>query len=253
MIAKGITVNLTCIVPARNEQGHISDLIGEILTIKQINEVIIVEGGSTDDTYNEAIRVAAKDSLKIKVMKQLGTGKFNAVIQGASVAKNDVIIIWDADGTVPTESTQGLIERHALSKNFTMGNRLFGSIEKGAMQRFNYLGNWLFALLWVPITGRRPTDMLCGTKIFKKSTLNNIPNWLLKYDPYGDFALVATTRSNGEKIDAFPVNYIKRTYGQTNINRWSGGLKLLLVTILVYVWLGRVKLIRNLIRDDETF
>ena len=230
-------MELTCIVPARNEQGHLRQLIQEILSIKQINEIFIVEGGSTDDTFKEAERIASENSQKVKVLRQNGKGKFNAVLTGAHHATNDFIIIWDADGTVPIESTNKLINNVITKGVFTMGDRLRGKIEKGAMQKLNFIGNWLFAYAWSPILGTKPVDMLCGTKIIEKIVFQNIPNKLLTIDPYGDFALVAAARALGRKIESIPVNYSKRTYGATNINRWTGGIRLFGITVYVYGWI----------------
>lgn len=234
--------NLTCVIPARNEQGYIKTLIDKIETIEQISEIIIVEGGSTDDTFNVVSRISGKKPDKIKLLKQLGTGKFDAVIYGVSVAKNEHVIIWDADGTISVKDTKKLIQKFNSNHSFVMGNRLIGKIETGAMQKANYVGNWFFAILWNPIIGGKPVDVLCGTKIFQKSIVQDIPNWLLRMDPYGDFSLIAATRAKGHQVDSMLVDYAKRYYGQSNIKRWSGGLRLLLLTTIIYLWLGRIKL-----------
>ena len=82
-----------------------------------------------------------------------------------------------------------------------MGDRLRGKIEKSAMQRANFIGNWVFAFLWSPILRSRPRDMLCGTKVFETEVFLSIPKILLKKDPYGDFSLVATARLLNKKVD----------------------------------------------------
>jgi hypothetical protein len=102
------------------------------------------------------------------------------------------------------------------------------------MQPANFLGNWAFAVLWSPIIRSKPRDMLCGTKVFETTVFTSIPRELQASDPYGDFALVATARLLNKEIDSVVVDYKARTYGETNIHRWSGGISLLKTTLLVY-------------------
>ena len=234
---------LSCIVPARNEQGHLSEVLSQILSIDNISDIIIVEGGSVDNTYNEAIKIAKKYPNKVQVVKQSGRGKFNAVELGASYAKQELSIIWDADGTVPLSCTIKVINHALKTEHITVGNRLAGNMEKGSMQFFNLIGNWIFAYMWSPMLKSKPSDMLCGTKIISTKIFSKIPSFLLRLDPYGDFALIATARAHGNVIDFVPVNYLKRRYGKTNIRRWSGGVRLLITTVLAYIWfiLYRVK------------
>ena len=64
-------MNISCIVPARNEEGHLDQVISQILTIECITDIIIVEGGSHDNTYLEAKKIALINPNRIKVIKQI--------------------------------------------------------------------------------------------------------------------------------------------------------------------------------------
>lgn len=231
-----IDSRLSCVIPARNESGHLQDVVRHVLSLDEVQDIILVEGGSSDDTYEVAQRIASSDPERIRLLKQSGKGKFNAVLEGASLCRESFIIIWDADGTVPLLATKHVIERAIKTNNPCMGDRLRGEIETGAMQRANWIGNWVFAILWSPILKSKPRDMLCGTKVFPKSVYEAIPDWLMSKDPYGDFALVATARSLGFKVESVVVDYRARTYGETNIQRWTGGLHLLRATFATYKW-----------------
>lgn len=234
---------ISCIVPAKNEAGHLRHVIEEIKQVKEISEIIIVEGGSADDTLFEARNIALENPYLIRVAVQNGKGKFNAVRQGAELCRESLILIWDADGTVPLESTQSIISIALNSGSPAIGNRLRGRIERGAMYKANYLGNWFFAILWAPLMKGRVVDLLCGTKIFTKNVYLSIPEWIAARDPYGDFSLLISARILGEDVLSIPVNYEKRKYGETNIHRWTGGLKLIWVTILAYLSFLKANLI----------
>ena len=233
---------VSCVVPARNEEGHLEHVINEVLAISSITDVIIVEGGSSDGTFAEAVRLAERNPARIRTIKQTGRGKFDAVQCGAELAREDFLLIWDADGTVPLDCTRRVVSHALATEHATMGNRLQGNREVGSMQYLNFLGNWIFALLWAPLLRSRPVDMLCGTKIVQTKVFENIPARILKSDPYGDFALIATARAMGYSVQSIPVNYLARQYGETNIRRWSGGARLFFSTTLIYFWLARKKL-----------
>ena len=233
-ISKNKKATVCCVVPARNESGHLKDVLRNILSVSEIDEIVIVEGGSTDDTWEVAKSLAATHPEMIKTYKQSGKGKFNAVMEGALVSTSNLVLIWDADGTVPLEDSQRVISRSINTSKPAMGDRLRGKIEPGAMQKANWIANWGFAVLWAPILRDKPRDMLCGTKIFPREIFTEMPPWLIEADPYGDFALVGHARLRRLKIESCIVNYGARTYGQTNIHRWSGGAQLLKATIRIY-------------------
>lgn len=227
-------MTITCIVPARNEEGHLRDVILQVLSISEISQVIIVEGGSKDATLQEAREIAKEYPLRIQVLEQQGIGKFNAVLTGARFASNDLVMIWDADGTVPLHSTKHVIDKAVAIGGVNFGNRLMGHREKGSMQFANFIGNWVFSFLWAPLLNGMIIDLLCGTKILPRSIFSVIPPKLQRMDPYGDFALIFSARMQGFKVNSVPVDYKARSYGSTNIRRWSGGLTLLKVTLYCY-------------------
>lgn len=234
---------ISCIVPARNEEGHLRNVISEILQVTQISQIVIVEGGSSDNTLLEAHTLEAENPKIIQVIKQSGNGKFDAVRQASKFCNEGLIIIWDADGTVPVASVNELIALALETGCPVMGDRLRGGMEKGAMFKANYLGNWFFAFLWAPILNGQVRDLLCGTKIFTKEVYLSIPESIAQFDPFGDFTLLLSSRMIGQKVLSHKVKYLRRQYGSTNIHRWSDGLRLLRITILTYLFFIRAKVL----------
>jgi glycosyltransferase involved in cell wall biosynthesis len=225
---------LTCVVPARNEAGHLKNLISSMLEVDEISRVVIVEGGSTDRTYEIALEISQSNPERVICIKQTGKGKFNAVLEGATTHSSDFTMIWDADGTVPVDSTREIIQKALSSNTFSMGDRLRGNIEPGAMQFANKLGNWFFAIVWAPINKCRPTDIFCGTKVAPSRVFANIPRKLIDADPYGDIALLISARMSRVRVNPVIVNYTARVYGESKMRRWKMGFVFLRLTGLSY-------------------
>lgn len=230
--------SVSIIVPARNEQGNIDNILKNIPQIGKKTEVIFVEGHSNDNTYEKISQGIKELEIKINtwhLYKQKGIGKADAVKLGLSKAKNDIIMILDADLTV---NPKDLIKFYkALSSgicDFANGSRLVYPVEKQAMLTLNYLGNYLFSRIFSHLIGQNIKDTLCGTKAFFRKDYQNI-NKLRKFfgnfDPFGDFFLLFGASKLNLLILDIPVRYKKRVYGQTNIKRFSHGWLLFKMTL----------------------
>ena len=224
---------ISVIVPARNEEKNINAVIEDLKRIPVVDEVILVEGNSTDETWRVAQLAQSDNAGLVKAIQQDGKNKFNAVLCGIAIATNDHIMIWDADNTV---SIPNQIELMALAENdpslLWTGNRLRGSRDKGAMRFFNLVGNHLFSIVWTPFTTMRKIDTLCGSKIFPRDLLDSCPRDVINNDPFGDFSILAAAFHKGVPVRSLPVKYLARTYGNTNIHRWRHGFQLLYIFLL---------------------
>jgi glycosyltransferase involved in cell wall biosynthesis len=197
------------------------------------DKVIIIEGGSSDRSWEVAAELKSKYQDKIILLKQSGAGKFNAVREGLSSSDCSMSMIWDADATVDFEANKEIYETNLAENSLVMGDRLRGTRERGAIRPLNLIGNWSFSILWIWILHRRPIDLLCGTKKFPTNLLTKTPTKILDSDPYGDFSIIATAKKQGLAIFSIPVAYRARNYGTTNIHRWSGGVALLKLTLKI--------------------
>jgi len=236
---------LSVIVPARNEAGNIREIMARVPEIGGSTEIIFVEGHSTDNTcavIDEAIRDFP--SRDIKLFKQPGEGKGDAVRLGFARARGDILTILDADLTVQPEDLSRFYQALVSGKgDFVNGVRLAYPLEKGSMRFFNLLGNRLFGLIFTWLIGQHIKEALCGTKALWKADYERIAANRLYFgdlDPFGDFDLLFGAARLNLKIVEIPVRYKPRTYGRTNISRWKHGWLLLKMTLLA---LKKIKLI----------
>lgn len=231
----------TVLVPCRNEKGNIEQAILRTPDIGKQTEIIFVEGGSSDGTYEECLRVKEKYSNKdITVLMQDGKGKGDAVRKGFAAAKNDVLMILDADLTVPPEDLPKFFNAITSGKGeFINGSRLVYKMEKQAMRFLNILGNKFFSRAFTYLLEQRIRDTLCGTKVLWKDDWDKIcanRNYFGEFDPFGDFDMLFGASKLNLKIIEVPIRYRERAYGETQISRFRHGLLLLKMT-----WFGLFK------------
>jgi len=225
--------SVSVVVPARNEAGNIENAILRLPQMGTFTELIFIEGNSTDDTWQtiQAVYAKYKDSMRIKIGRQEGKGKNDAVKKGFSMAEGDVLMILDADLTVPPEDLTKFYNAISSGKgDFINGSRLVYDMEDGAMRFLNVIGNKFFSLAFTWLLSQPFKDTLCGTKvIFRKDydQLESNRKFFGNFDPFGDFDLIFGAYKLNLKIIEIPIRYKERTYGSTNISRFKHGLILL--------------------------
>ena len=228
------------LIPCRNEKGNIENAILRMPRFGSSLEILFVEGNSSDGTFAECERVrdAYKDSWDIKVLKQDGKGKGDAVRKGFAAAKNDVLMILDADLTMPPEA---LPKYHTVIEtgkaDFVNGTRLIYPMENEAMRPLNLVANRCFAYLFSYLVNTRLTDTLCGTKVLLRKdyeVLARERDYFGNFDPFGDFDLIFGAAKQNLKIIETPIHYKARTFGETQISRFRDGWLLLKMVWFAY-------------------
>ena len=227
---------VSVIVAARNEAGHIEELLARIPEMGGGTDIIFVEGNSTDDTFATIQRcIAAHPERRCQLLKQTGKGKGDAVRLGFEQATGDILMILDADITVPPED---LPRFYALLTNgaaeFVNGVRLVYPMADDAMRFLNLLGNKFFSWAFSWLLGQPIRDTLCGTKVLWRSGYQRIAEqraYFGEFDPFGDFDLLFGAARLNLKILEVPIRYRARRYGETNISRWRHGWLLLKMVV----------------------
>jgi len=135
-----------------------------------IDEVIIVDGHSTDDT----VEVAKSVRPDITVIFQNGRGKGNAIIGGIEAATSDVVVLLDADGSTDPADIPRFVAALRTGADFAKGTRFVmggGSADLTPLRRF---GSKAFAKFVNRLFGSNYTDVLYGYNAFWRRCMNDL-------------------------------------------------------------------------------
>jgi len=234
--------SLTCsvIVPTHNERGNIAGAIERTPHLGSHTEIIFVDGNSTDGTADEVERqMRSNPERDIKLLHQGdGRGKGDAVRKAFAAATGDVLMILDADLTVPPEDLPKFFNAIADGRGeFINGTRLVYPLEHQAMRFLNKCGNQVFSMLFSWLLNQRFRDTLCGTKVLLRTNYERIAaarSYFGEFDPFGDFDLIFGAAKANLKIVEIPVRYAARRYGETSINRFRDGWLLLAMSWVAF-------------------
>jgi SAM-dependent methyltransferase len=236
---------VSIVVPARNEAGNIPAILDRVPEMGAGSELVFVEGHSSDGTW-EAIEceLRSRPGIQARLLRQAGEGKGDAVRTGFAAARGEVLMILDADLTVPPEDLPRFYEViRSGAGELVNGVRLVYPMESRAMRLANLLGNKFFSLAFSWLLGQPIKDTLCGTKALHAADYERLAegrSYFGDFDPFGDFDLLFGAAKLNLDIVELPIRYRERTYGATNIRRWRHGWLLLLMCGFAA---GRVKFI----------
>jgi ubiquinone/menaquinone biosynthesis C-methylase UbiE len=232
-------MSATVLVPCRNERGNIEAAVQRIPRFCEDIEILFVEGHSQDGTLEEIQRVIqAYPDFDIKVIVQDGKGKGDAVRKGFANARGEVLMILDADLTMPPEALPKFYDVLVSGKGeFVNGSRLVYPMEQEAMRFLNLLANQVFSWLFSWLLNQRFTDTLCGTKVLTRIHYEQIAAnrmYFGEFDPFGDFDLIFGASKLNLKVIEIPITYASRQYGETQISRFRHGLMLLRMVVFAF-------------------
>lgn len=231
--------SVSVVIPCRNEAGNISEALRRMPRLAEHQEILFVEGHSSDGTA-DAIEAAIRHNPDrgISLLRQTGRGKADAVRLGFESAKGDILMILDGDLTVAPEDLRKFYEvLRDHRAEFVNGTRLVYALDDESMRLLNRIANHAFARTFSWLLNERLTDTLCGTKALWRSDYEALArnrSYFGDFDPFGDYDLLFGASRLGLRIVEVPVRYAPRTYGETQISRFSDGVRLAQMAALAW-------------------
>ncbi len=214
------------VIPCLNEEGNIAACIQRVPSFVGGTEIIVVDDGSIDGTA-AAVKALAKKDKRVKLVSlPSNRGKGAATKAGFGAATGDILMILDADMSVPPEDLQKFYDVLAEDRaGFVNGTRLVYPVEEQAMRSMHILGNKVFSVIFSWLLGQSISDTLCGTKAFFRRDLGK---FTLKERAWPDFDLLFGASKAGLRIVEMPVRYKPRVSGEAKMRTFKHGFMLLM-------------------------
>ena len=215
-------MRVSLIIPTKNEEGCIGKVLKEVPK-RLVDEIIVVDGHSTDNTLD-----VAKANLrpkKDKLILQRSKGYGTAFREGFEIARGDVIILMDADGSHNPVDIPALIDKVKEGYEYAMASRYAsggGSLDDTFIR---WIGNRIFTFLTNIIHGTNVTDSLY---LFTAITRKGLAKLNLKSSGF-EFCTEILVKAHraGLKFAEVPVVERKRFSGKSKVNSFWHGLKIL--------------------------
>ncbi|MBI4058797.1 glycosyltransferase [Candidatus Microgenomates bacterium] len=228
LVAKPLTAmkkdpSVSIVIPCYNEEDNVVETVKQAPKLGRFTEIIVVDDASKDKTKEVAESLRKKyKNLKV-VSRKLNGGKGPAVKSGIDAAKGDILIIWDADRTVPASELYRFYDALALGLGqFSNGTRMIYRMEGEAMRPLHVLGNTVFGWLFSWIFSNGISDTLCGTKALFMKDARKIE---MGKERWGDFDLLFGAARLGLKIAEVPIHYKSRVAGESKMRTFNYGFK----------------------------
>ena len=213
---------ITALFCSLNEAPNLSRVLPKIPS--QVDEVLLVDGHSTDGTVELAKRLRPD----IRVLYQQGRGKCDALRYGVEQATGEIIVTLDADGETDPEDMPRFIEPLLAGYDFVKGSRFATGWKHKPPHRL--LGNFVIANTCNILYGTRFTDLCSGYNAFWKSVLDRANIWAddgWNYEPL----IIARVLRAGLKVREVAQTFGGRISEESKLGDWGQGFKSMRVLV----------------------
>ncbi|WP_327090113.1 glycosyltransferase family 2 protein [Nonomuraea sp. NBC_01738] len=214
-----ISPTVSVVVPAMNEAENLPHVFA---TLPQwIDEIVLVDGNSVDDTVNVARRLRPN----VKIVTQTGKGKGDALAAGFAACTGDIIVMIDADGSTDGHEIITFVGALVTGADFVKGSRYAaggGSDDLTFSRRF---GNKVLTGLVNVMYGTQYTDLCYGYNAFWARHLDVLD---LDCDGFEVETLMNVRAAKaGLKIHEVPSHERNRIHGESNLRAIRDGMRVL--------------------------
>jgi hypothetical protein len=211
--------NVSVVVPALNEEECIDWVVDHIPD--WVTEVVLVDGLSTDGT--ELVVTDRRED--VVIVHQRSRGKGAALRAGFAAASGDIIVMIDADGSTDPREMDRFVDGLVQGADFVKGSR---NLDDGGSVDFTllrHLGNLGFVYAANLLFGSRFTDLCYGYCAFWRRDLEPLA---LTADGFEiEMELILSAVRTGMRIVEVPSIELERRAGDSNLNAWKDGKRVL--------------------------
>ena len=237
---------VSVIIPAYNEEKTIRQVLEAVQEVPFEKQIIVVNDGSTDNTYAILEELRGEENLTIVQCKE-NRGKGCAIRSGIPYVKGNVAVIQDADMELNPKDLVPLIEP-MINNNVEVvyGSRFMEGRGNASLQ--NYFANRILAMYTNLLYGCRITDESTGYKAFSTELIKTLN---LRCEGF-EFCPEVTSKilRAGYHIHEVPVSYFPRTKKQgKKLRFWSDGF-FAAWTLLKYRFMSKTKIFKNTTHND---
>ena len=216
-------ITISVIIPTRNEAPNLQYVIPHLPDF--INEVVLVDGHSTDGTIAEAQRLRPD----IRIIEQVGKGKGDAIKAGLACATGDIIVLLDADGSADPLEIPRFVSVLLAGNDFAKGSRFLKGGGNHDITWIRRAGN--YGLIWIVniLFNARFSDLCYGYNAFWKHCVAYLE---INSDGFEIETLInIRMHTSGLKIAEVPSVEYQRIHGISNLNAVKDGWRILKLII----------------------
>lgn len=214
---------VSIVIPCKNEQNSIRELIENIYSYSQDLEIIVIDDGSTDETPQ-----ILSEFQSIKVIRHpYSKGNGAAIKAGARAAESDILVFMDADGQHQPREISKLLNQIEHGYDMVIGARTHAS----QASRTRELGNRIYNRMASYITNHNIEDLTSGFRAVKRVKFLEFIALLPNGFSYPTTITMAFLRA-GYSIKYEPIDVLARS-GDSHISIMRDGIKFLLIIFRV--------------------
>jgi len=214
-------MRVSIVIPAFNEGSTIGEVIARVCGFEFVQEVIVVDDGSTDNTVQTA--QGLNNPLVKVVLHATNRGKGAALQSGAAHATGDIVVFQDADLESDPKDIPALLEPIAEGRaDVVFGTRFANHTVLDHIRSGHVLSNWCVTRLSNVMTGLDISDMEVGYKVFKREVLRSFH---LNSRRFGCEPELAAKVARGRwRLEEVPISYRRRNRSEGKKLSWKDGL-----------------------------